>query len=182
VYPSGARLGNSALLLERCVEVLHRRHGFERLFVTAHSMGGLVARGFARMNQRDPANHYLRLFVSVATPWNGIDWARIGVERSPTVMPSWIDLQPESDYQDAIFARSFLPPLDYYLLWARKDPDVPLEKASDGVVTAASELRAEAVSDALAVRGFTADHRGILRDPAAIDAWRAILDEAAAKR
>ncbi len=179
VYPSGARLGNSALLLERCIVVLHRRHGFERLFVTAHSMGGLVARGFIRINQRGPANHYLRLFVSIATPWNGIDWARIGVEHSPTVMPSWIDLQPDSDYQEALFARTFAPPLDYYLLWASKDPDAPLDKRGDGVVSAASELRAEAASDARVVRGFKADHRGILQSPEAIDAWRAILDESA---
>jgi hypothetical protein len=179
LYPSGARLGNSALLLERCIEVLHRRHGFERLFVTAHSMGGLVSRGFVRLNQQDPANGYVRLFVSVATPWNGIEWARIGVERSPTVMPSWIDLQPGSDYQKTLFARPFAPPLEYYLLWGRKDPDAPLDKAGDGVVSAASELRAEAVKDARAVHGYQADHRSILRNPETIATWRAILDEAA---
>src|SRR5262249_26879527 len=71
LYPSGARLFNTARLLDACIGSLHRRYGFERLFVTAHSMGGLVARGFIRENQSDPKNRYLRLFVSVATPWNG---------------------------------------------------------------------------------------------------------------
>jgi pimeloyl-ACP methyl ester carboxylesterase len=178
VYPSGARLGNAALLLEGCVAALHRRHGFERLYVTAHSMGGLVARGFIRLDQSGRTNHYLRLFVSIATPWSGIEWARIGVERSPAVMPSWIDLQPGSAYQSALFERSFAPPLDYYLLWARKDPAAPIEKSSDGVVESASQLRPEAVSDARAVLGFQADHRGILRDPAAIAAWQGLLDQA----
>ena len=178
LYPSGARLGNTALLLERCIEALHRRHGFARLYVTAHSMGGLVARGFVRLNQRDPGNQYLRLFVSLATPWNGIEWARIGVRRSPTVMPAWIDLQPGSDYQAALFARPFAPPLDYYLLWGRKDPDQALDKASDGVVAAASQLRAEAVRDARAVQGFKADHRGILLSPEVIQAWSALLEAA----
>jgi pimeloyl-ACP methyl ester carboxylesterase len=182
LYPSGAPLGTSALVLDRCVGALHRQYGFQRLYVTAHSMGGLVARGFIVINQHEDENHYLRLFVSIATPWNGIEWARIGVERSPTVMPSWVDLQPGSDYQRAVFARPFAPPLDYYLLWGQKDPGAPRDKASDGVVAVTSELRAEAVSDARSVSGFTADHRGILRSPEAIATWRGILDEASRRR
>ena len=116
LYPSGVRLQTSASVLNGCIEALHRQYGFERLYVTAHSMGGLVARGFIQQNTASGANHYLRLFVSVSTPWEGHKGARAGVERSPVVMPAWIDLQPGSEYQQAIFARRFAAPLEYLSL------------------------------------------------------------------
>src|SRR5262249_34587973 len=136
-------------------------------------------RGFVRLNQQDPANGYLRLFVSVATPWNGIEWARIGVERSPTVMPSWIDLQPGSDYQKALFARPLAPPLEYYLLWGRKDPDAPLGEAGGGVGGAPGQLGTGGVDAPRAGPGYKAGHRGLPPNPETIAAWGAILDEAA---
>ena len=172
VYPSGAPLESNARVLAGAMEALHRQYRFERLYVTAHSMGGLVSRGFIQHQAQASAERYVRLFVSVSTPWGGIESARKGVERSPVVMPSWVDVQTDSDYQRAIFSRPFAPPLEYHLLWGRTGP---AERASDGVVSVASELRAEAVRDARSVKGFQADHRGILRDPAAIAEWQAIL-------
>ena len=44
-YPSGVRLERAAEGLAGLVEGLARERGFSRLVITAHSMGGLVARG-----------------------------------------------------------------------------------------------------------------------------------------
>ena len=45
-YPSGASLSLCADHLSQTMHTLQLRYGFERFFVVAHSMGGLVSRGF----------------------------------------------------------------------------------------------------------------------------------------
>jgi pimeloyl-ACP methyl ester carboxylesterase len=178
VYPSGQRLGLSAAMLQRCLQELHKRHGFERLYVTAHSMGGLVARGTIQLDADAGAAGYLRLFVSLSTPWQGHKQARMGVEYSPAVIPSWIDMQTDSDYQLAIFARPFSPPLRYYLLYSQTDPKAPVESATDGAVAVSSQLRKEAVRDARQVLGFTETHTSILSSATVISTYQRILREA----
>ena len=175
LYPSGARLQTSAAMLNGCIEALHAQYGFERLYVTAHSMGGLVSRGFIQMNTQSAANRYLRLFVSVSTPWSGHKAARAGVEHSPVVMPSWVDLQPDSEYQQALFARRLAPPLEYELLWGRLDATLPVEQATDGTIDASSQLRLEAVRDARRVHGFVESHTSILRSPEVIAVYLQLL-------
>ncbi|MGB8435202.1 MAG: alpha/beta fold hydrolase, partial [Burkholderiales bacterium] len=175
VYPSGQRLASSAAVLDRCVVALHREYGFERLFVTAHSMGGLVARDFIQRNASSPDNRYLPVFVSLVTPWGGHRAARIGVERSPAVVPSWIDMQVDSEFQQAIFARPLPATTAYYLLWAQTDPAQPVERATDGTVSVSSQLQPDAVRDAKEVLGFTENHTSVLRSPAVIATYLRIL-------
>ena len=175
VYPSGQRLEYSAAILQRCVEDLRKRYGFERLYLTAHSMGGLVSRGFIQRAREAGDISYLRLFVSVSTPWEGHRAAVYGVEYSPAVIPSWIDMQTNSQYQQAIFARPFGQSLAYYLFYSQVDPKAPREKADDGAVTVISQLRPEAVRDAREVLGFTENHDSILISRNAIAAYQRIL-------
>jgi len=177
VYPSGQRLELSARVLERCIHELHKKYAFKQLYVTAHSMGGLVARGYIQRSIAAGDADYLRLFVSMSTPWQGHTQARFGVHLSPAVIPSWIDMQTDSDYQLAIFARPFSPPLRYYLLYSQTDPKASVEKATDGSVTVSSQLRKEAVRDAREVLGFTATHTSILQSSALISAYQRILRE-----
>jgi len=175
VYPSGQRLASSAAVLDRCVVALHREYGFKSLVVTAHSMGGLVARDFIQRNASSPDNRYLPVFVSLVTPWGGHRAARIGVERSPAVVPSWIDMQVDSEFQQAIFARPLPATTAYYLLWAQTDPAQPVERATDGTVSVSSQLQSDAVRDAKEVLGFTENHTSVLRSPAVIATYLRIL-------
>jgi uncharacterized alpha/beta hydrolase family protein len=177
VYPSGQRLEVSARVLERCIQELERKYGFKRLYVTAHSMGGLVARGYIQRSVAAGEAGPLRLFVTLSTPWQGHRQARMGVELSPAVIPSWIDMQTNSDYQKAIFARPLQPPLEYYLLYSQTDPKAPIEKATDGAVAVSSQLREEAVRDARQVLGFTETHDTILTSSTVISAYQRILME-----
>jgi pimeloyl-ACP methyl ester carboxylesterase len=177
VYPSGQRLALSATMLQRCMEELHKEYGFKRVYVTAHSMGGLVARGYLQGALQAGDAAYLPLFISMSTPWRGHSAARMGVEHSPAVIPSWVDMQTDSDYQQVIFAKPFLPSLRYYLLYSQTDPKASIDVATDGAVAVSSQLRAEAVRDARQVLGFTETHTSILSSSTVIAAYTRILRE-----
>ena len=170
VYPSGQRLASSAAVLERCVTALQREYGFTRLYVTAHSMGGLVARDFI---QRSAAP--VPVFVSLVTPWRGHAAAAMGVARSPAVVPSWIDMQTDSDFQRAIFARPLPAATAHYLLYAQTDPAQPFDRATDGTIAVSSQLQADAVRDAREVLGFTENHTSVLNSAAVNAAYLRIL-------
>jgi pimeloyl-ACP methyl ester carboxylesterase len=175
VYPSGQRLADSAAVLDACVAALHREYGFSRLYVTAHSMGGLVARDFIRRNASSPDNRYLPVFVSIATPWHGHRLARLGVERSPAVVPSWIDMQTDSEFQQALFARPLPAATAYYLFYAQTDPAAPAETATDGTVSVSSQLHPAAVRDAREVVRFIENHTSVLNSPTVIAAYQRVL-------
>ncbi len=175
LYPSGTRLATAARVLDDCIELLHAEYGFQRLYVTAHSMGGLVARGFIQHNAYDDRRDYVRTFVTLATPWRGHRAARLGVELAPATIPSSIDMQVDSGFQQALFARPLPPGVAHYLLYAHPDPAVPAATASDGVVSVASQLRPEAVDGARAVLGFRETHTSVLTSGTVVADYLEIL-------
>ena len=71
----------------------------------------------------------IRLFVSISSPWGGEGQAKTGVEKSPAVIPSWKDVEPDSPYIQRIFskkldpsirpAQKFLPRCRWY--WRRPE-------------------------------------------------------------
>jgi pimeloyl-ACP methyl ester carboxylesterase len=86
-YPSGARIQGMSYLLLWKLENLKFKYNFEQLYITAHSMGGLVARSFII----DYGTHfpYVKLFVSLATPWGGSRDGRVrcqAISRGSTVL------------------------------------------------------------------------------------------------
>jgi pimeloyl-ACP methyl ester carboxylesterase len=177
VYPSGQRLANSAAVLDRCVTALRREYGFGALYVTAHSMGGLVARDFIQQYAGP-----VPVFVSLVTPWRGHRAAALGVARSPAVVPSWIDMQTDSDFQQAIFAQPLPAATAFTLIYAQTDPAQPADRATDGTVSVASQLHPDAVRGAREVIGFTENHTSVLRSTAVIDAYLRILNAPPATR
>ena len=54
------------------------------IMVVAHSMGGLVSRGFLQ-RYRAGGKAAIPLFVSIATPWDGHKAAELGVKTAPAV-------------------------------------------------------------------------------------------------
>jgi hypothetical protein len=95
-YPSGLPLEVSASWLNDVVMGLHARHGMQRLVVAAHSTGGLVARRFVVLNAKEPGQDYVRRLITLATPWDGVAAAGIGAIYSPLVVPSWLDVAPDT--------------------------------------------------------------------------------------
>lgn len=172
-YPSGMRLHDAATVLDEFVAVLHRQHQFDTLFVTAHSMGGLIARDFILQTlQRN--EDYIKLYVSISTPWLGHESAEIGVKYAPVVVPSWIDMVPDSDFQRSLFTRQLPPDIRYFLLFGYRG------KGGDGVVSLASQLRPEAQKEAERVYGYDESHVSILASKEVLATYRELLSDVAA--
>jgi pimeloyl-ACP methyl ester carboxylesterase len=174
-YPSGAYLGEISDFLSQSMARLQLRHGFTRLVVVAHSMGGLVSRSFILEHHERMREDPVRLFVSISTPWGGVASAAKGVERSPIVVPSWNDIAPDSEFLGALFfedpaartTRRPLPPrVRYELLFGVEDQTISLPSA----------VRWEALRDADARWPLPYDHTQILRSPEASTLLREILD------
>ena len=55
-----------------------------------------------------PEHNYVRLLVTIATPFDGHEAAKAGVELSPVVLPSWRDMAAGSPF--LLSLRQALPP------------------------------------------------------------------------
>ncbi|MCP5060058.1 MAG: putative lipase [bacterium] len=182
-YPSGAKLQKIAGFLSRVMSELELTLDMKRVFVVAHSMGGLVSRAFLLHHTEQTGSEALRLFVTLSTPWNGHAGATLGVKYAPEVVYSWRDVAPGSAFLTSLFyrdgaaeARRRLPAfLPHHLIFGfRRDDNLP-GICNDKVVSVASELREEAQKEAVSVYGFDADHVEILRLPAAADRLNRML-------
>ena len=161
-YPSGVRLDNTGFALNEIIKRMHQTYRFKTLYVTAQSMGGLVARSFIMKNVYDDNQDYIKLFVSISTPWNGHRLTAKGVESAPAAIPSWHDMIPESEFIQSIFKNKFPPNLKFYLLFSYRGDCSLLLNNNDGTVELSSELDYRAQDDAEKVFGFDEDHGSIL--------------------
>ncbi|MBB5353159.1 hypothetical protein HNR46_003413 [Haloferula luteola] len=161
-YPTGAKLDVMGSTLNSAIQLLHEAYGFRKMHVVAHSMGGLVSRDFLLKNRRD-GHSYVHRFVSISTPWGGQEFARSGVRRAPSVIPSWYDLVPNSTFQQRIFSESISGKTPHLLLYGhRSQSSLVLPAENDGTVSVASETHPQAVADAVEVRGYDEGHVSIL--------------------
>jgi hypothetical protein len=105
------------------------------------------------------------LFISIASPWNGVKAARLAVELFPPSVWAWDDLAPGAGFLTRLFydrenVRRRLPPATaHYLIFAAESGG-----ASDGRVSVKSQLRREATEDAAEVYGIPQSHTGVLSD------------------
>lgn len=182
-YPTAASLDVVATVLERWMQQLASTHGFDRFFVVAHSMGGLVARDFVSLMARRglSGDDGVALLVTMATPWQGQDGARMGVEQAPVVAPSWYDMAPGSEFLETLWNEPLPPDVPFHLLFTYGGGSRLMRGVNDGAVTLASQLEPRAQRAARQVYGFDVGHGAILRDPAAAEMVAEILAAAAAE-
>ncbi|WP_167077646.1 alpha/beta fold hydrolase [Massilia aquatica] len=173
-YPSGASLDSMSYLLYWKLSNLQRRYHYDKLYLTAHSMGGLVVRSFlSDYGDQFPA---ATLFVSLSTPWGGDALADQGIAYSPAVVPSWRDVRANGRFVQTLFRKPLPRELDYYLMFGHGGRYSLLRPASnDGVITLASQLRADAQAEARRVFGYDAGHVGILSSPEVFAQYAALL-------
>ncbi len=165
-YPSGMRLGLMSRAISDEITKLRIRHGFEKMAVVAHSMGGLVARGFINRNVIEDAGSAVRLFVTLSTPWAGHASARLGVDNAPVIVPSWYDLVPNSVYIESLFANPLPENIPYYLFFShRGDRNLLSQGNTDGAVALSSQLYPAAQDRAVRQFGYNEDHISILSSP-----------------
>lgn len=172
-YPSGVAVDSMAHLLYWKLLNLQFRYAVPRLYLTAHSMGGLVTQRF--LEQFGAQFPQIRLFVSIATPWGGDPAAASGVRYSPAVLPVWQDLQPQGRFLQGLFQRPLPPHIDYYLFFAHHGSPGLWRPNNDGTVTLSSQLRPAAQAAARQVFGFDEGHVGVLDSPALAQRYAAVL-------
>jgi pimeloyl-ACP methyl ester carboxylesterase len=155
-YPGGASLAHVADHLSQTMRKLQVQYDFPRFVVVAHSMGGLVSRGFIQRYRAGGAAA-IPVFISISSPFDGHKAAEMGVKKAPAVVRVWVDMSPGSDYLKSIYAGELGVP--HYLLFSFGGRG---GEANDGTVTVASQLRPAAQEHAVRVEGFNETHMGIL--------------------
>jgi pimeloyl-ACP methyl ester carboxylesterase len=190
-YPSALPLSLSANALYQMMEILDQRYDLERVYVLAHSMGGLVVRGFVKEYSASGDDDYLRLMVTVATPFGGHSGARFfpgedppldgtlavptllaeraaAAQRSPGASPplSWRDMKPESRFVRGLFGTPLPASLRFHLVFAFLNRASLAGPLGDGVVALSSQLREEAQREASSQRGFALGHDAVLESAA----------------
>ena len=138
-------------------------------------MGGLVARSFIMdFGNRFP---FVRLFLSIATPWGGDKLAEYGVQHSPLVVPCWQDLQPDGNFLNSLYRRHLPGAIDFYLFFGHKGDRNPFRSNNDRIISLASLLDPRSQSDAKMVVGFNEDHDSILCSKEVLLKYNAIIND-----
>lgn len=169
-YPSGIRLQLASMMVRQIVDDLQQRLAFPRLYVVAHSMGGLVSRHFVNEVIQRGQQGYVALLVTISTPWGGVKAAKGGVERSPVVLPSWIDVAEGSSFLTVLTEKPFPPQIPHYLFFGFEGGN-----GSDGIIALKSQLEEKMQKAAKQVVGFPDDHTAILRSAAVSEKLNFVL-------
>jgi len=170
-YPSGAHLAAVADHLTQTMQKLQLQHGFRSFVVVAHSMGGLVSRGFILRYETSSSRATIPLYVTIATPWGGHKAAQLGVDTAPVVVRVWEDMAPASAYLRDLFYsdpatrkqhRGLPGGTPHHLMFTYKQTGVSMGEAADGTVTVSSQLDWSAQLDAARLYGFNETHMSVL--------------------
>ncbi len=176
-YPSGASVEDTARQLYQRLVELREGYNPSQVYITAHSLGGLVVRFL--LAEHGDSLPWIKLFVSISTPWGGEPLTTLGVSLSPIVVPSWDDLRPRGAFLKELFAKPLPAGLDYYLFFGHRGSRSLIRPNNDGTVTLASMLRQEAQAEAKAVYGFDESHTSILSSAEVLAKFNALLSVAA---
>lgn len=178
-YPSGSRIKSMSYLLFWKLMNLQKRHKFETLYLTAHSMGGLVARSFLIEHGKSFPN--VHLFISLATPWGGDHMASYGVQQSPVVIPSWIDMQPEGPFITSLFGRKLPENVNFYMFYGYRGNRNPLRSNNDGTISLASLLDNRSQKEADMNYAFNEDHTSLIFSKPVVDQYNVLIQSLADK-
>ena len=174
-YATGAPIDSVSYLLFWKLVNLQSKYKFNKLYITAHSMGGLVARSFiVNFGQRVSC---VRLFVSLSTPWGGDKMAEYGVHQSPVVVPSWRDMQPNGDFIRSLYRMKMPKYLKFYMFYGYKGNRNPFQHNNDGTMRLTSILDCRPQSEAKMNYAFNEDHASIAHSGEVLKQYNAILRE-----
>ena len=173
-YPTGARIKSMSYLLYWKLFNLQIKYQFDSLYITAHSMGGLVARSFlVDYGQYFP---YVKLFISLATPWGGDRTAEYGVNQSPAVIPSWIDMQPESEFIKSLYRTKMPETTSFYMFSGHRGGRNPFQSNNDGTISLSSILDLRPQAEAKMNYAFNEDHASIISSKEVLAQYNTIIN------
>ena len=162
-YPTGFHLDKSANALANSMILLKQRYGFEHMDLVAHSMGGLVARGGIQRAANLAKTNFVAHFISISTPWDGHEAAKMGVKHMNYPVPSWQDMASGSAYLKEILSKPLPMGTRYALIFSYKSSGgFGLPDENDGVVSVQSQLVPQVQEEAASVFGMHEEHKAIL--------------------
>lgn len=170
-YPSGGDLDQLADIFHNIYlsgKVVHLNE--MPLIVVAHSMGGLIVRGSINRYEGKASENKIKLFVSIASPFEGHPNAKSGVDNGLIVLPAWRDLDPSSQFIQNLYIKPLPHGVKHHLFYAYHNSDTlkPGEN-SDGVVPLSSQLHQIAQQQSTKQLGFKSGHADILNNTKMID-------------
>lgn len=165
-YPSGLRLPLAAALLNEELSELHKKYGFQKMAIVAHSVGGLTTRSFLTRFVSDKDNNFIKLFVTFATPWSGFGIADASQIITHKSIPVWVDLGTQSAFIKTTMEDKLPANINHYIFYGKNDK-LCGDKALDE----------RAVSCAIKSFGFDCTHNSILSDRKVFFQFNKILDK-----
>lgn len=173
-YPSGLPLEKLGNTLARSIMLLDNTpgYGIHNLVIVAHSMGGLVARAAIDRLCRDGKPRYLKMYISLSSPYGGIEEAREGMKNAPAMVPCWIDVASDSEFLKHIYRSELPKDVPFHLFFGYRNKS---GVSSDGTITLRSQLDSRVYMKAIRTYGFDATHVGILNDEAVRKVFNEIL-------
>lgn len=165
-YPAGIHLSlSSQLLYDELIE-LHAKHGFKKMGVVAHSIGGLVTRSLLTGYKFDKQNNFIKVYVTLATPWSGFEMADASQKLQHKSLPSWMDIGAQSVFIRRTMNAKLPRNIRYYLFYGKNDQ-----------VCEGRALDERAVADAIKIFSFDCDHNLILSDRNVFRKFNEILEK-----
>ncbi|MDD5168972.1 MAG: hypothetical protein PHN75_09150, partial [Syntrophales bacterium] len=174
-YPSGLPLEKLGSLLAHTIETMDEMTGHKekRLVIAAHSMGGLVARSTIDRLCRKGKPPYLKMYISISSPYGGVESANSGLKMAPLVVPSWRDVATGSPFLKHIYQRDLPRDVPFHMFFGYRNKS---GMSSDGTITLRSQLDSRIHFKAVKTYGFDTTHVGILNDKAVRQAFNRLLD------
>jgi len=176
-YPSGLPLRMLADILYETLQAAHAKYKFDELAVVAHSMGGLIVRSYINRYADMTCQYRLCIFISLATPWGGVDRAKHIPEQSlVTYPPSWKDIASDSVFVDTLHVRKMPPEIKFFLLHGIRNGGVLIQDAGDGAIALTSLTDDRARAEAHAQYTFNETHTSILTSTAVCNRCAQLLE------
>ena len=163
-YPSGIRLSLASRILHESLIDLKKKHGFTKICIVAHSMGGLIARYFLCNNDLQQQGIEVRLFATLASPWSGFESADRAMSLPSKKLPSWIDMASQSEFIRRALNGHLPPPVSHHLFYGKGDS-----------VAQGRALDERVFMEAKGKHGFDVNHDTILSDRAVFLKFSEIL-------
>ncbi len=165
-YPSGIRLPLAAALLNEELNELQKKYGFQKMAIAAHSVGGLTTRSFLTRYASNKQNNFIKLFVTLATPWSGFGAADASQLLPHKSVPSWVDLGTQSVFIQNTLDDRLPANVKHYIFYGTHDK-----------VCGNTALDNRAVLGAVKAFDFDCTHSSILSDRKVFSQFNKILEK-----
>jgi Tfp pilus assembly protein PilF/uncharacterized alpha/beta hydrolase family protein len=174
-YPSGLKIEKISDILYKKIEVLHNKYKFKVLYITAHSMGGLVSRSLINKYNSERKFDFLKLYISISTPYGGNEVSRFGVEYTPAHISCWEDVATGSEFLKRLYMKKMPSQIRFYLFFGYAGDSRISKDLDDGIISLKSQLDPKAKAEADLTCGFDEDHASILSSSKMLEKYNEIL-------